>query len=44
MEISSKNFALDESLDLVMVSTDSDGLINIPNELLVKCQITNNYG
>ena len=44
MEISSKNFALDESLDLVVVSTDSDGLINIPNELLVKCQITNNYG
>ena len=44
MEISSKNFSLDESLDLVIDTTDSDGLINIPNELLIKCNITNNYG
>ena len=44
MDISSKNFDLDESLDLVISSPDSDRLINIPNKILIKCLITNNYG
>ena len=44
MEISSKNFGLNESIDLIINSNDNDGLIYIPIELQVKCEVTNNYG
>ncbi len=44
MEISSKNFDLNESIDLIINSNDNDGLIYIPSELQVKCEVTNNYG
>ena len=44
MEISSKSFELNESIDLIINSNDNDGLIYIPSELQVKCEVTNNYG
>ena len=44
MEISSKNFGLNESIDLIINSNDNDGLIYIPIEVQVKCKVTNNYG
>lgn len=44
MEISSKEFGLDESIQLTIDSNDNDGLINIPGELQIKCGVTNNYG
>ena len=44
MEISSKSFDLNESIDLIINSNDNDGLIYIPSELQVKCEVTNNYG
>ena len=44
MEISNKNFGLNESIDLIINSNDNDGLIYIPIEVQVKCKVTNNYG
>ena len=44
MEISSKDFNLDESTQLTIDSNDNDGLISIPTELQIKCDVTNNYG
>ena len=44
MEISSKDFNLDESTQLTIDSNDNDGLINVPTELQIKCDVTNNYG
>lgn len=44
MKISSKEFGLGDSINLTINSNDNDGLIFIPNEIKLECNITNSYG
>ena len=44
MNKSRNTFKLQESIELTIGSNDNDGLIYIPNQMELRCKITNNYG